>query len=391
MRRMMLLLLGAVVVAVVLVAVGSAGSVQARWAITDLGTLGGPWSQAIAVNTRGQVVGSADTTAKDAEGYPTWHAFLWEKGKVRDLGTLGGPSSGASAINTRGQVVGSADTTAKDAEGYSIAHAFLWEKGKMRDLGTLGGKESGAVAINDRGQVAGSSATRMRVALDSGRTCSGPDTAWCVTSSHAFLWQQGKMSDLGTLPFHTIGSRAAAISENAQIVGVSIWDSGGNGYDERPFRWQNGKMVDLGTRERATGALQHGSGPLTTVRSINDRGEIIGASQKTVGGAWHAILWQDRVPIDLAVLGRLKGQSETSAINDRGEIIGFSYSKTDDGGSPTDASSFVWQNGKLTVLGALPGGRNARAQAINERDRIVGWATTKDGKTHAVLWTLRGG
>ena len=55
--------------------------------------------------------------------------------------------------------------------GTSGKHAFIWQNGKMRDLGTLGGKTSDAVAINERGQVIGQSTT------ESGR-------------SHAFLWQR---------------------------------------------------------------------------------------------------------------------------------------------------------------------------------------------------------
>jgi probable HAF family extracellular repeat protein len=39
-------------------------------------------------------------------------------------------------------------------------HAFVWEKGKMTDLGTLGGRESVAAALNERGQIVGWSETR---------------------------------------------------------------------------------------------------------------------------------------------------------------------------------------------------------------------------------------
>ena len=48
-------------------------------------------------------------------------------------------------------------------------HAFLWQNGKMTDLGTLGGKKSEAADINNRGQIIGTSTTK------SGKT-------------HAVLW-----------------------------------------------------------------------------------------------------------------------------------------------------------------------------------------------------------
>ena len=60
-------------------------------------------------------------------------AFLSEDTFV-DLGTLGGPASQAKAINDKNQVVGWSQTA--DGDG----HAFLWEDGLMTDLGHLGGK-----------------------------------------------------------------------------------------------------------------------------------------------------------------------------------------------------------------------------------------------------------
>ena len=69
---------------------------------------------------------------------------------MKDLGTLGGGYSAASAINDMGQVVG--DST--NASGFS--HAFIWNRMTgLKDLGTLGGGYSAASAINGMGQVVG--------------------------------------------------------------------------------------------------------------------------------------------------------------------------------------------------------------------------------------------
>jgi len=88
-----------------------------RATMIDLGTLGGTYSDASAINDRGQVTGYA----YPAGGYS--HAFRWTaSGGMQDLGTLGGTDSSASAINDCGQVTGTANT----ADGDGDSHAFVW-------------------------------------------------------------------------------------------------------------------------------------------------------------------------------------------------------------------------------------------------------------------------
>src|SRR3954447_6308377 len=71
--------------------------------MTDLGTLGGASSTAAAVNASGAVAGESRTADGDL------HAFLCRDGEMVDLGPAGGTSH-AVAINSAGVVVGTAQT-----------------------------------------------------------------------------------------------------------------------------------------------------------------------------------------------------------------------------------------------------------------------------------------
>ena len=89
----------------------------------------------------------------------------------------------ASWINDRGQVAGQsfANSVVNASTGYPTMDPFLWQDGKMIDLGTLGGTSGTANWLTARGEVVGTS----NLAGD--------------LTHNAFAWQNGKMTDLGTL------------------------------------------------------------------------------------------------------------------------------------------------------------------------------------------------
>jgi probable HAF family extracellular repeat protein len=180
---------------------------QATYNVTDLGTFGGNNSIPQGINNRGQVVGFAETPDTDPTcDCPIIHAFLWHKGALKDLGTLGGRNSGATGINRAGQVVGFTETSTVDPNSppFLESRAFLWEEGLMTDLGTLGGNDSSSNSIGDEEKVVGGAQTGV------------PDPFF-GQQFHPFLWEKGLMADLGTLG----GSDgfAAGINEVGQAVG----------------------------------------------------------------------------------------------------------------------------------------------------------------------------
>ena len=126
---------------------------------TDLATLGGTYSYANGINASGQTVGKS-TLAGDVPSHA--HAFrTTATGLISaadtDLGTLGGTFSEALGINTLGQTVGESLLA-----GDVTRHAFyIGATGAMLDLNTFISAGSGwelltAYGINDFGQIVGS-------------------------------------------------------------------------------------------------------------------------------------------------------------------------------------------------------------------------------------------
>ncbi len=240
------------------------GFVWESGVMTALPTLGGNNGFATGSNKYGQTVGWAENTVHDstcvAPQVLQFRAVVWGPGtnQIQELPLISGDSSSAAtAINDIGQVVGISGKCDQAVGRFTAIHAVMWENGGVTDIGNLGHESwNTPMAINQQGDIVG------LAPVDD----SDPDNP----QLHAFLLPKGgSIQDLKTLS-GDLYSEAHGINERRQVVGVSCANADGSGVC-RAFLWQDGKMTDLNT------LVAPGYGNLlTTAQDINDSGVITG-------------------------------------------------------------------------------------------------------------------
>ena len=219
----------------------------AKGVYTDIGSLGGSNTMAVAMNEEGQVAGTG--TASDGSE----HAFLYSSGTMIDLGR-----GSVIALNDAGMVAGIAES----------GRAFRYADGSVADLGTLGGDTSQTRGLNDVGQVVG-----------------GAQVA--TGTFHAFVSDGTAMRDLGT--FGGQHSFANAINNDGSIVGQALYANG----QPSGFVFSNGELRDLNNL-----IVLDRNDRIVDGIGINDRGQILVARRAAPEENSLALLTPIRILLD---------------------------------------------------------------------------------------------
>jgi probable HAF family extracellular repeat protein len=281
------------------------------------------------------------------------HAAVFRHRHYKDLGTFGGPTSDALDVNASGAVVGQADYP----DG--SARAFLWQGDQLRDLGVAyPGMDdySQATGINDQGQIVGVSRTRTEsheyfthcvvtnvtsgaAMQDLGLPPDAPPKAQCTdpavnglghiamtigpedwSTRWAYLLVNGKWTALGSLDSKDPNSYAEGMNDHDQVVG---WSS------QHAYLWSDGAMHDLGV---LPGGESEGSGAY----AINNLGHAVGISGIDPGRKKRfftaGFIYMKKAMVDLNTLLDFSGSllwyvADAIDINDRDDIAAYAYHK----------------------------------------------------------------
>lgn len=245
---------------------------------------------------------------------------------------LGGSYPTPAALGDDGTVVGTSDL----APGSARVHGFRWSAGVVTDL-TPEQDSAEAWDINGSGTVLGLARVE--------------DPGW---NGMFLLDAQGgmrKATGLAVLP-RALNAQGHAVGATRPGIEPS-----------RPFLW------------RGAGAPEVLGDDEGEARDIDGRGRVVGW-RRALREPSRAFLWDDGffTPLSLEA-------SEAWGINEAGQIVGVM------GESDPDRRAVVWEDGRVRVLGTLPG-HNALGAAINGGGTVVGWGrpTGAAVSERAMLW-----
>ena len=316
------------------------------YSLTDLGSLtGNTFSYASSINNLGQVAVNS--------GFNDSRAFLYTDAQLIEIEPLSGDNAiGVTGVNNFGQVTGNSVNT----NTFSDNHAFIYSDGTTQSL-SLNGIP---YAINDLGQVVGGTA--------------GGGSFPELPYGAAFLYSGGTTTIINTnLQENYI---AYGMNNLGQVVGIF-------GSPSRAFLYDNGTITNLGTLPGDN---------YSSAEDINDLGQVVGVSASSGVNNATAFLYSSNTGmISLGKLFPTDTYSVAIDSNNLGQVVGWSGNNTNFySESGVGIRAFLYSDGVMQDLNELIAPVSnfilTQAQGINDQGQIAG-AGVINGELHAVLLT----
>jgi probable HAF family extracellular repeat protein len=234
-------------------------------------------------------------------------------------------------------------------------HAFMWDHGKLQDLGLLSGDvNSEAHAINAKGDVVGVSRPQ------------GADEF-----NHAVLWRNGQLIALGTLP-GDVGSEAWGVNNRGQVFG----ESRGLPSTSRPFVWDHGLMTELTELKQPGVGFSFTRDEIVAWRCPDTAEDVAAKTTRRIGVIVY-IPCPTKFSEEEAV--------DIEDINGSGQAVGMVWRRV---GPHLQVRGYLWSGGERIPLPPVSGQTDSTTEphAINDGGEIVG---NSPGGTGTTLWTVR--
>lgn len=267
----------------------------------SVGLVGTIASRAVDINESGMIV-TQFLNASWQEGFGSvWGGQVRIDGGAMVVTDPLGQFAEPTAVNELGQVVANGLHGDNEAVSYTLT-----DTGAGWNWQTLPAEET--YAINDLGQGAGT--TWVDVWNDSDELT--------YLSLHGYL-DSTDLGHLWTPPAPAVNeppASAMTVPQDVNNLGMVVGDSTYAEYMGHAFAWQAGQMTDLGTL----------GGDESLAKAVNDLGIVVGTAQ-TAGGESRAFAWQQQLGmVDLNLFAPAAEMGlvlETAMdINNNGQIVG---------------------------------------------------------------------
>jgi probable HAF family extracellular repeat protein len=304
-------------------------------------------------------------------------------------------------MNERGQVLG---VHVGPADSPPVGRMLVWQEGAARPVAP--GRVGLPLALGERGDVGGALVAPGRpaegfVVGPRGRltTIADPDPAVAVVVADVDRFGDAVVQRIGPTTT-TTGLLRHGVESLLLVDRPNAGSPSGDINDRRRVAGTAGSTLGTAgtgafttTAPRALLELADLGGGVATAWAISDRGLVVGRSTNAAGQV-RAVVWpvNQTQPVDLGTLGgststtglttvvvptslvALGGALNRHVVNAAGSVIGTSTVPGGGGGH-----GFVWRDGRMTDLGALPGCTSVQPTAIGEDGDVVGLCTGPAG------------